>query len=162
MDDTNTSYLSSHYIVPSKQPYQHDYPPLPQENSYFEDSMLQTLQDHEASVQKLAPNLQSFTEVVTELGIQVDKLVYTFNGQEERESVTQGQQEPIWEEETHCEEENSEVCEVQNEPSSFEVDLINKDHETLAQDLVTPPKEFTQCEDKVEVLDCPTKSSIKV
>ena len=47
-------------------------------------------------------------------------------------------------------------------PVVFEVELISEDHETLAQDLVTPPKEFTQCEDKVELLDCPTKSSIDV
>ena len=106
--------------------------------------------------------MQSFTKVVTELGIQVDKLVLMFNVQEERESLTQGQQEPVWEEETHCEEENSEVCKAQREPNSFEVDLISEDHETLAQNLVTLPKEFTQCEDKVELLDCPTKSSIDV
>ena len=54
------------------------------------------------------------------------------------------------------------MCDAQSEPSSFEVELISEDHETLAQDLVTPPKEFTQCEDKVELLDCPTKSSIDV
>ena len=54
------------------------------------------------------------------------------------------------------------MCEAQSKPCSFEVELISEDHETLAQDLVTPPKEFTQCEDKVELLDCPTKSSIDV
>ena len=98
--------------------------------------MLQTLQDHEASVQKLASICQS----IIELGIQIDELVHTFNRQEEHESLTQGQQEPVWEEETHCEEENSEVCKSQNETSSFEVNLISKDHEILVQDLVTPPK----------------------
>ena len=76
---------------------------------------------------------------LAELEIQVDRLVHTY-----------------------CEEENSEMYEAQSEPSSFEVELISEDHETLAQDLVTPPKEFTQCEDKVELLDCPTKSSIDV
>ncbi|GFZ14721.1 hypothetical protein Acr_24g0009110 [Actinidia rufa] len=59
-------------------------------------------------------------------------------------------------------EDNGEVCDAQSKPSSFEVEIISEDHETLAQDLVTPPKEFTQWEDKVELLDCATKSSIDV
>ncbi|GFS34043.1 hypothetical protein Acr_00g0031950 [Actinidia rufa] len=59
-------------------------------------------------------------------------------------------------------EDNGEVCDAQSEPSSFEVEIIREDHEILAQDLVTPPKEFTQWEDKVELLDCATKSSIDV
>ncbi|XP_057506232.1 uncharacterized protein LOC130789481 [Actinidia eriantha] len=162
VDDANTSYISSHYTAPLEQQYQHDYLPLHQENPNFEDSMLQTLRDYEAGAQKLTSNLQSFTESITELGIQVDKLVDMFNEQEERKSLTQGQQEPVWEEETYCEDENSEVCEAQSEPNSFEVDLINENHETLAQDLVTSPKEFIQCEDKIELLDCPTKSYIDV
>ncbi|GFS39068.1 hypothetical protein Acr_00g0060990 [Actinidia rufa] len=158
VDDVNTSCLPSHYIASPEQPYNHYYPPLPQENTNFEDSMLQTLQDYEASIQTNTSACQSNAE----LGIQVDKLVHTFNGHEEHESWTQGQQEQIWEVETFCEKDNSEVCEAQSEPSSFEVELISEDHETLAQDLVTPPKEFTQCEDKVELLDCSTKSSIGI
>ncbi|GFY96846.1 hypothetical protein Acr_11g0011520 [Actinidia rufa] len=59
-------------------------------------------------------------------------------------------------------EDNGEVCDVHSEPCSFEVEIISEDYETLAQDLVTPPKEFTQWEDKVELFDCPTKSSIDV
>ena len=42
------------------------------------------------------------------------------------------QQEPVWEEDTHCEEEKNEVCKAQSKPSSFEVELISEDHETLA------------------------------
>ncbi|GFZ10847.1 hypothetical protein Acr_22g0002450 [Actinidia rufa] len=41
-------------------------------------------------------------------------------------------------------EDNGEVCDAHSEPCSFEVEIISEDHETLAQDLVTPPKEFTQ------------------
>ena len=52
--------------------------------------------------------------------------------------------------------------EARSEPSSFEIDLISENHETLAQDLVIPSKEFTHCENKVELLDFSTKSSIDV
>ena len=51
-----------------EQPCQHYYPPLPLKNPDLEDSMLQTLQDYEASVQKLASTCQS----ISELRIQVD------------------------------------------------------------------------------------------
>ena len=54
------------------------------------------------------------------------------------------------------------MCQAQSESNNFKVKLISEDYETLAQDLVTLPKEFTQCEDKIELLDCPTKSSIEV
>ena len=65
---------------------------------------------------------------LAELEIQVDRLVHKFNGQEKHESLTQGQQELVWEEETHCEKDNNELCKVQSEPSSFEVELISEDH----------------------------------
>ena len=162
VDDANTSYLPSHYIAPLEQHYQHDYLPLLQENPDFEDSMLQTLRDYEAGAEKLVSSLQSCTESISELGIQVDKLVHMFNEQKEREFLTQGQQEPVWEEETNCEGENNEMCEAQSEPSNFEVEVISKDHEPRTQHLVTPSKEVTKCEDKVELLEYSTKSSIDV
>ncbi|GFZ14466.1 hypothetical protein Acr_24g0006560 [Actinidia rufa] len=59
-------------------------------------------------------------------------------------------------------EDNGEVCDAHSEPCSFAVEIISEDHEIFVQDLVTPPKEFTQWEDKVELFDCPTKSSIDV
>ncbi|GFS40575.1 hypothetical protein Acr_00g0069390 [Actinidia rufa] len=59
-------------------------------------------------------------------------------------------------------EDNGEMCDAHSERCSFEVEIISEDYETLAQDLVTPPKEFTQWEDKVELLDCATKFSIDV
>ena len=101
--------------------------------------MLQTLQEYKATVQALTFNYQS----ITKLRIQVDQLVNTFNGHEEHESWTQVQQEQIWEVETYCEKYNGEVCNAQSKPNNFKVDLINEDHETLAEELVTPPKEPT-------------------
>ena len=86
--------------------------------------MLQTLQDYEASVQELASNCQS----IVELGIQVDQLVHTFNGQEELESLTQGQQKQVWEVETYTEEHNGELWKIQNKPNSFEDEHVNEDH----------------------------------
>ena len=108
VDDANTSYLPSYYIAHPEHPYQHYSPPIPQENINFEDSMFQTLQEYEATIQALAFNCQS----IIELGIQVDQLVNTFNGHEEHESWTQGLQEQIWEVETYCEEDNGEVCDA--------------------------------------------------
>ena len=72
----------------------------------------------------------------------MDQLVNTFNGQEEHESWTQGQQELVWKVETYCEEHKDEVCEAQSE-------IVIEDHYPRAQELVTPPKEPTQCEDEV-------------
>ena len=51
-------------------------------------------------------------------------------------------------------------------PSSFEVDIISEEQETLADKLVTPPKEPTQCENKIGLSNishaCPTNSFIEV
>ena len=41
------------------------------------------------------------------------------------------------------------MCEEQSEPISFEVEVIIEDHETPAQELVTPLEEPTQCEVEV-------------
>ena len=102
---------------------------------------------------------------IDKLGIQVDHLGNTFNGHEEHESWPQGQQEQIWEVETFCEKDNGEVCNAQSEPSSFEVVLISDDHEILVEELVTLPKEPTQYENKIELINlshvCPKNSSIE-
>ena len=146
VEDTNMSYLSSHYIAPPEQPYQHDYPPLSKEIPDFEDRLKAFMQSQQIINSQVAQTSMDIKAQLDELTVMVEAL----------------QQEQIREVEIFYKEDNGEVCDAQSEPSSFEVELISEDHETLAQDLVTPPKEFTQCEDKVELLDCPTKSSIDV
>ena len=54
--------------------------------------MSQTLRDYEASIQEFASECQ----LITKLGIKVDKLVHTDHGHEDRELLTQGQQEQVW------------------------------------------------------------------
>ena len=72
VDDSNTFYLPSQYIAPLEQPYQH-YSLLPlQENIDFEDSMMRTVQEYEASVQVLTSEYKSIAK-------QIDQLVNTFN-----------------------------------------------------------------------------------
>ena len=51
LDDVNTSYFPSHYIVPSEQPYLLDYLLLHQKNPNFEDSMWQKLAKLEIQVE---------------------------------------------------------------------------------------------------------------
>ncbi|PSR98131.1 Nitrogen regulatory protein like [Actinidia chinensis var. chinensis] len=105
VDDSNTFCPPSQFIAPSEQPCQHYYPLLPPENSDFEDSMLQTLQEYEATIQTFASICQS----IAELGIQTDKLVHMDLGHKEQESLTQAQPEPIWEVETISERHNGEL-----------------------------------------------------
>ena len=107
VNDANTSYRSSHYIAPPKQPNQHDYPPLPQENPKFEDSTWQKLAKLEIQMDRLVmwPKL-------AKLEIQLEQLEHRFNGQEEHESLTQGKQELVWKEDTLCKKDNGEMCEA--------------------------------------------------
>ena len=162
VDDSNTFYPPSQVIAPPELPYQHYYPQLPLENSDLEDSMLQTLQEYEATVQTFASTCQS----IKELGIQVNQLVHPFNGLDEQESLTQGPKEQIWEVETISERHNDELWETESEPNSFEIEHINENHENLTQELVAPLKEPTQCENKVGLINLnqasPTSSYIEV
>ena len=75
--------------------------------------------------------------------------------------MTQGQHELVWEVETYSERHNAGLWETQSELSSFEVDLINEEHENLTQELVAPLNELTQCVDEVELFS-QTKSFIDV
>ena len=50
VDDSNTFCSPSQFTAPSEQPCQQYYPPLLLENPDLEDSILQTLQDYEASI----------------------------------------------------------------------------------------------------------------
>ncbi|GFY81253.1 hypothetical protein Acr_01g0010620 [Actinidia rufa] len=127
VDDSNTFCPPSQFIATSEQPCQHYYPLLPPKNSDFEDSMLQTLQEYEASIQTFASTCQS----IAELEIQVDKLVQPFSGHEEQESLTQAQQEQICEVETISERHNGELWETESELNSFEVEHNSEDHENL-------------------------------
>ncbi|GFZ09394.1 hypothetical protein Acr_20g0012020 [Actinidia rufa] len=156
-DDSNTFCPPSQFTAPSEQPCQHYYRPLLLENPDLEDSMLQTLQDYEASIQTFASTCQS----ITELEIQVDKLVQPFSGHEEQESLTQAQQEQICEVETISERHNGELWETESELNSFEVEHNSEDHENLTQELIAPLKELTQFVGKVELFS-PTKSFIDV
>ena len=58
------------------------------------------------------------------------------------------------------------MCNAQSEPSSFEVDFISEDHKTLVEELVTSPKEPSQCENKVKLINlshiCSTNFFIEV
>ncbi|XP_057469661.1 uncharacterized protein LOC130758739 [Actinidia eriantha] len=157
VDDSNTFSPPSQFIAPFEQPNQHYYPPLPSENPNFEDSMLQTLQEYEATIQTFASTCKS----IAELGIQTDKLVHTDHGHEEQESLTQAQQEPIWEVETISERHNGELWETESELNSFEIEHISEDHKNLTQELITPLNELIQCVDEVELFS-QTKSFIDV
>ena len=85
---------------------------------------------------------------------------------EEQESLTQGQQEQIWEVETYSERHQGELWETRSEPSSFELEHINEDHKNLTQELVAPLKEHSQSENKVGLINLsqasPTNSYIEV
>ncbi|GFY95433.1 hypothetical protein Acr_10g0008180 [Actinidia rufa] len=94
--------------------------------------------------------------------INIEQHMEKMNSLLENLIIAQQTQEQKREVEIFYEEDNGDVCDAQSEPCNFEVEIISEDHETLAQDLVTPSKEFTQWENKVELLDCPIKSSIDV
>ncbi|GFS42092.1 hypothetical protein Acr_00g0078060 [Actinidia rufa] len=105
VDDANTSYRPSHYIASPEQSDQHDYLSLLQENPNFEDSMWQKLANLEIQMDRLV-----MWQKLADLEIQLERLEH--NGQEEHESLTQGKQELVWEEDTHYEKDNGEVCEA--------------------------------------------------
>ncbi|GFS29040.1 hypothetical protein Acr_00g0005100 [Actinidia rufa] len=130
VDDSNTFCPPSQFIAPSEQPCQHYYPLLPPENSDFEDSMLQSLQEYESTIQTFAATCQS----IAELGIQTDKLVHMDLGHEEQESLINTKMKKVWEVETINERHNGELWETESELNSFEVEHISEDHENLTQE----------------------------
>ena len=120
--------------------------------------MLQTLQDYEASVQTFASTCQP----ISQLGIQVNRLVHTFNEQEDQKSMTQRQHEQVWEVATYIVRDTTLSC-WKHGANSVVLRLISSMRNTknLTQELVAPHNELTQCVVKVELFSL-TKSFIDV
>ena len=74
VEDTNMSYLSSHYIAPPEQPYQHDYPPLSKEIPDFEDRLKAFMQSQQIINSQVAQTSMDIKAQLDELTVMVEAL----------------------------------------------------------------------------------------